>query len=251
MWAEAIFLKADLEEVTGELFPLRIVLGEGGSGGTVLLTDRRDLGLVPGVGLRMTITAEIHWPVLGVHVPVSIRAATLEIRPEIVDRPEGPSLAFKLHLDEVDVAAFPAAVDRGIVGIVNRELEAKHVELAWGFTKTLSHSFDLPEALASAGSLDLCAVSGRVKVTEEALALAVLFRARVEPRGARPIARPEKPPEPKPPASPGGGRPVGPSAVALGVLGALAVALGAGLHAILSRGSRRRSLLQRLPGLAS
>ena len=50
MWAEAIFLKADLEEVTGELFPLRIVLGEGGSGGTVLLTDRRDLGLVPGVG---------------------------------------------------------------------------------------------------------------------------------------------------------------------------------------------------------
>jgi hypothetical protein len=215
----------------------------------VLLTDRRDLALVADVGLRMTITAEIHWPVLGVHVPVSIRAATLEIRPEIVDKPEGPSLAFKLRLDEVDVAAFPAAVDRGIVGIVNRELEAKHVELAWGFTKTLSHSFELPEALASAGPLDLCAVSGRVKVTSEAIALAVLFRARVEPRGAKPAASPDagdafpRAAEPR--------RRLGSSPAALGAVGALAVVLGAGLHAVFSRGLRRRSLLQQLQGLAS
>jgi hypothetical protein len=250
MWAEAIFLKADLEEVTGELFPLRIVLGEGGSGGTVLLTDRRDLALLPGVGLRMTVTAEIQWPVLGVPVPVSIRAATLEVRPEIVERPQGPSLAFKLHLDEVDVAAFPAAVDRGVVGIVNRELEDKHVELAWGFTKTLSHAFDLPEAMASAGVLDLCAVSGRVKVTSEALALAVLFRARVEPRGAKPVAPVEEAPVAPPPEAPAG-RAVGPSPAALGVLGALAVTLGAGLHAVFSRGARRRSLLQRLRRRAS
>ena len=250
MWAEAIFLKADLEEVTGELFPLRIVLGQDGDGGTVRLTDRRDLALLPDIGLRMTITAEIHWPVLGVPVPVSIRAATLEIRREIVEKPEGPSLAFKLRLDEVDVAAFPAAVDRGIVGIVNRELEAKHVELAWGFTKTLSHSFDLPEALASAGPLDLCAVSGRVKVTSEAIALAVLFRARVEPQSAKPVPQIEKPPA-SPPEPPGRRRPPGPSPAALGVLGALAVVLGAGLHAVFSRGHRRRSLLPRLPGLAS
>jgi hypothetical protein len=251
MWAEAIFLKADLEEVTGELFPLRIVLGEGGNGGTMVLTDRRELALLAGVGLRMTITAEIHWPVLGVHVPVSIRAATLEIRPEIVEKPAGPSLAFRLRLDEIDVAAFPVAVDRGIVGIVNRELEAKHVELAWGFTKTLSHSFDLPDALASAGPLDLCAVSGRVKVTSEAIALAVLFRARVEPRSMRTDSQNEKnAPEALPrPAEPR--RLFGSSPAALGALGALAMVLGAGLHALVARGVRRRPRFGPLHGLAS
>jgi hypothetical protein len=239
MWAEAIFTKEDLEEVTGQLFPLRIDLGEGKS---VLLTDRRDLALLPEVGLRMTITAEIHWPVLGVHVPVSVRSATLEIRPEIVEGPAGQTLAFKLHLDDVDISILPAFVDHGIVDLVNKELEAKHVELAWGFTKTLSHSFDLPEALASAGALDLVAASGRVKVTSEALALAVLVHARVEPRSTvpkpdSPLSHDTEPPRPIPFPSPTRGirRVFGRSPLSLTVLGGLAVLAGAGLLTLVSR----------------
>jgi len=180
MWAEAIFSIEDLEEVTGQLFPLRIILGNDGN---VRLTDRRDLALLPGVGLRMTVTAEIHWPILGVHIPVSLRSATLEMRPEIVENPGGDTLTIKLHLDDVDVSILPALVDRRIVDRVNKELAAKHVELAWGFTKTLSHVFQLPEALASAAAVHLRAASGRVIITSEALAIAVLFHARVEPRG--------------------------------------------------------------------
>jgi hypothetical protein len=239
MWAEAIFTKEDLEEVTGQLFPLRIVLGNDGN---VLLTDRRDLALLPGVGLRMTITAELHWPVLGVHVPVSVRSATLEIRPEIVEGPAGQTLAFKLHLDDVDISMLPAFVDHGIVELVNKELEAKHVELAWGFTRTLSHAFELPEALASAGALDLVAASGRVKVTSEALALAVLFQARVEPRGAvstsdSPVSHDTEPPRPIPfPPPPRGIRHVvGRSPLSLTLLGGLALLAGAGLLALVSR----------------
>jgi hypothetical protein len=180
MWAEAIFSIVDLEEVTGQLFPLRIILGKDGN---VLLTDRRDLALLPGVGLRMTVTAEIHWPVLGMNIPVSVRSATLEIRPEIVENPGGDTLTFKLHLDDIDVSTLPAFVDRRVVDHVNKELEAKHIELAWGFTRTLSHVFQLPEALASAAALDMRAGSGCVKITSEALAIAVRFHARVEPRG--------------------------------------------------------------------
>jgi hypothetical protein len=238
MWAEAIFAKDALDEVTSELFPLRIDLG---NERTVLLTDRRDLALLPDVGLRMTITAEIHWPVLGVHVPISVRSATLEIRPEIVERPDGATLTFKLHLDDVDISMLPDLVDRGIVDLVNKELEAKHVELSWGFTKTLSHSFDLPDALASAGALDLVASSGRVKTTSDALALAVLFRARVEPRGAgkpdSPVSPDTDPPLPIPfPSPPRGLRqalvrtPVG-----VALFGGLALMAGMGLHALISR----------------
>ena len=239
MWAEAIFTKEDLEEVTAQLFPLRINLGKDGN---VLLSDRRDLTLLPGVGLRMTITAEIHWPVLGVHVPVSVRAATLEIRPEIVEGSPGQTLAFKLHLDDVDVSMLPGFVEHGVVDLVNKELEAKHVELAWGFTKTLSHAFALPEALASAGALDLIAASGQVKITSEALAIAVLFRAHVEPRGARsapdsPLSHDTKPPRPIPfPSPPRGIREaLGRSPVGLSLLGGLALVAGVGLLALVSR----------------
>jgi hypothetical protein len=248
MWAEAIFSKDDLEEVTGQLFPLRIHIG---AGGNVLLTDRRDLAFLPDVGLRMTITAEIHWPVLGVHVPVSVRSATLEIRPEIVERPGGGTLTFKLHLYDVDVSMLPDFVDRGIVDLVNRELEAKHVELSWGFTKTLSHVFNLPEALASAGGLDLRAGSGRVKITGDALALAVSFGARVQPRGA-PRPRVSEPPLAVPRPSPqrdARGLTRRRSPAGLAVLGGLAMVAGAVL-ALVSRGRRERTFLQQLRALS-
>jgi hypothetical protein len=179
MWVEAIVAKEDLAKVMDDLCPLRINIGEGGN---VLLSDPRDVILVDGAGLQMTITVQIHWPVLGVQIPVSIRAATLEVNPEILETADRANLTFKLHLDNVDIAIFPALIDRGIVDLVNKELAAKHVELAWGFMDTLSHCFDLPDALASARALDLRATNGRVKVTGKALALAVLFEARVEPR---------------------------------------------------------------------
>jgi hypothetical protein len=147
-----------------------------------VFSEPRELVLVPDIGLRMTVTVDIHWPVLGIEIPVSVRAATLVVKPVILDNPGGANLTFKLRLDDVDFSLLPDFVDRGIVDLVNKELEAKHVELAWGYTRTLSHVFELPEALASVRALDLRASEGRVKITGEALALAVLFEARVEHR---------------------------------------------------------------------
>jgi hypothetical protein len=254
MWVEAILTRDDLAKAMGELCPLRINIGEDGS---VLLFDPRDLELVPDVGLRTTVTTEIHWPVLGIQIPVSVRSATLEVRPEIVQNPEGDTLTFRLHLDAADIAVLPAFVDRGIVDLVNAELQAKHIELAWRFGKTLSHVFDLPETLASAGALDLRAGSGRVKITREALALAVLFDARVEPRSVGPgPAAPSRAPEPAPAttrlASPGTIRPVllrSPARFAAACGVALVATLG--LLALVSRNKLPRTLWQHLRELGA
>ena len=146
MWVQATLARDDLAKVAGELCPLRINIGEGGS---IVLSDPRDLDLVPEVGLRLTVTTQ-------------------------------------LHLDEMDISILPALVDRRIVDRVNKELDAKPLELAWSFTKTLSHVFKLPAALASVGALDLSAAAGRVKITSEAIAFAVSFQVRVEPRRVGP-----------------------------------------------------------------
>jgi hypothetical protein len=243
MWVEAIIAKEDLAKVIDDLCPLRIKIGEDGS---VLLSDPRDVALVSGVGLRMTVTLEIHWPVLGVQIPVSVRSATLEVQPEVLQTPQGSTLTFKLHLDDVDIAILPALIDRGIVDLVNKELAAKHVELAWAFIQTLSHVFELPDALASVRALDLRATGGRVKVTSEALALAVLFEARVEPRGESPslrpalaAARPLPRPTPIPPEPPSLGELFRRSPATLGAMCGAALVTGMGLLALISPRRRR------------
>jgi hypothetical protein len=249
MWVDANFAKDDLTKVAGELCPLRIKIGADGS---VLLSDPRGLELVPEVGLRLTVTIEIHWPVLGVQIPLSVRSATLEVRPQIVENAGGDILTFKLHLDDVDVSILPAFVDRGIVDLVNKELEGKHVELAWNFKKTLSHVFDLPEALVSVGALGLSATSGRVKITSEALALAVLFEAHVEPRApvARPLPRVSPAIEARPTISRfrgvHRGNGLSRSPVALAAVCGVALAAGMGLLAVISQSRRPRTLLQHL-----
>ncbi len=189
MWVEAILATADLEKAMSDFCPLKIHLGEDGNG-SLVVSDPRDVELVPDVGLRMSVTIEVHWPVLGIQIPVSVRSATLEVKPEIPKKPEGAPLTLKLRLDGVDISIFPSVVDRGIVDLVNKELEAKHVELSWNFIETLSHAFELPVALASARGIDLRAAWGSVKITSEALVLAVSFEARVVPREAGSIASP-------------------------------------------------------------
>jgi len=183
MWVEALLAKDDLDKAMSDLCPLRIRLEKEGN---ILISDPRDLVLIAGVGLRMSVTVDLHWPILGIQVPVSVRSATLEVRPQILKKQEGEDLTFKLHIDDVDLSMLPEFVDRGVVDLVNAELDAKHVELAWSFTKTLSHVFALPDVLASAGAIDLRAAWGSVKITDEALVLAVSFRATVAPRAVGP-----------------------------------------------------------------
>jgi hypothetical protein len=128
------------------------------------------------------------WPLLGIHIPVSIRSATLEIKPEIQTVAALERLTFRLGLEDVDLSMLPAFVERGIVERINKELDAKHVELSWSFTETLSHVFELPSAIASGRAIELSAKWGRVKITSEALAFAVSFQTEVHPRTSEPEA---------------------------------------------------------------
>jgi hypothetical protein len=186
MWLEAILTREDLAKALSDLCPLRICIGGGGS---LVISEPNGVELVPEVGLRMTVTAEIHWPILGIAVPLTVRAVTLDLMPQILRQKDGrEKLAFKIHLDQIDASLLPAFLDKTVVDRINEELEAKHVELAWDFVETLSHVFELPVKLASARGIELKAAWGKVKTTVETLVLAISFHASIQPRLADPPA---------------------------------------------------------------
>lgn len=85
MWVEAILGTEDLSQLVAQLLPMTIHLGDG----TLSLSDPKDISLLPDVGLRATCRGHVHWPLLGIEVPVALNLLTVILRPEIARCPRG------------------------------------------------------------------------------------------------------------------------------------------------------------------
>jgi hypothetical protein len=185
MWLQAAFTREDLAMVLGQLTPLRIRLGEGTE--RYLYIGRPvSVELIKDRGLRIRTRAKIRWDLIGIHVPVTLRSLSVVLTPEIVRRERRDILVFHAELEDVDLSVLPAFVDRGLVALVNKELQKSSSELAWDFLKTLNWHFALPAAMSPPEALDLYAAWGEVKVTKSTLALAISFRTRVHKAKAAP-----------------------------------------------------------------
>ncbi len=177
VWIEAVVGKEDLARVAKQLSPLEIRLGD--AGGTLRLEDPSEISLIPTVGLHLRCTAHLHWPVLGMKIPVTIKPLLLRVLPEIDKREKGDALVFKIQIEHADVAAVPTIIDREITNLINRELVKKNIDLSWSFADMLSHDFDLSKALPPIQTLGLKVVGGTVRVKEDSLVLAVSFATSV------------------------------------------------------------------------
>jgi hypothetical protein len=184
MWLEAIFTKDDLLDLLRRLSPLEIRLGETG---TLVLASPTTVSTIVDRGIGVVCDATLHYPVLGIELPVHMHGLTVLIHPAIVDLAAGAgqALVFTLQIDHTGVALLPQLFDHGVTKFVNEELVKKHFELSWNFHDTLSHVFQLPAAL-SVSSLGLKVTGGKVTITTDALGLAVCFDAQVHKRAAKP-----------------------------------------------------------------
>ncbi len=199
MWVEAIFSQADLRELVEKFLPLTIHFGDEGS---FVVSDPTEISLVKGAGLRVACRAKVHLPVLGIDIPVTIKALTILLRPVILKKESGDSLVFRIEIEHADLAGIPTIIDNQITHRVNKMLADKEVDMAWEFTKTLSYSFDLPATLAPINAMSIIAAWGEVRVSDDALALVVSFHNEVFRGDARPPSLPAlaaAPAQPRPP----------------------------------------------------
>jgi hypothetical protein len=180
MWVEAILSKDDLAGVINDLCPLTIRLGQDPEDDHFLrLSQPENVSLVEDVGLRFTCHAEIRWPVLGIDVPIAIQSITLTLNPALAPATGEHVLAFRPQIEQIDLSWLPDVIDQRIADKINVELEKKHVELSWRFAETLSHRFALPNLLLPVSALDVEVAWGKVRVTSEAMVMAVSFHTRV------------------------------------------------------------------------
>ena len=183
MWLEAIFPAEDLRRTLSEIAPLEIRLGD--DGGELALDAPSEVTLVADQGVRIVCAARLHWPVLGVSVPVTMKSLVVLLRPTIEAHEGKDALVFKLEIEHADFSMVPAVIDTRITSLVNEELAKKGVELSWDYAQTLNHVFQLPDLLKPAEALSLTITGAVVKVTTEALGLAIAIRSDVKRGGAR------------------------------------------------------------------
>jgi hypothetical protein len=239
MWIEAIISTEDLRRTLSELAPLKIRLGD--DGGEFALDEPTEVTLVAEQGVRVVCSARLHWPVLGVSVPVTMKSLIVLLRP-VIERHDGvDALVFKLEIEHADFSMVPDLIDNGITKLVNEELAKKHVELSWRYADTLNHVFKLPDLLEPAEALALTVTSAIVKVTTEAVGLAICLAADIR-RGGETAATTSTSDVPSPPPN----RPAPPTPIPLLSPGDLAVrgaiaGLALGAVFALGRASRRHT----------
>jgi hypothetical protein len=181
MWLEAILTKQDVWNLALQFAPLNLRLGEHSE---LQIDTPVEVSLVPDNGIEIRCSGKVHWPLLGITVPATLRSIVIRITPRVEKREGQRALVFGLQLERIDVVHLPALFDHRLAARVNEELSAKHIELAWKFADTLSHVFDLPDALASSATLGLHVDAGAVKITDSALAFAVSYHSEATRRVA-------------------------------------------------------------------
>jgi hypothetical protein len=178
MRLHAVLPLAEVQSLLSELLPLRVLLGEGGDDErSLVLRDAREVEFVAGQGLRVACKADVRWSLLGVSVPVHLRSLSVLLSPRISERDGGAALVFQLAIEYADLAGVPALIDAHLVERVNQALNERQVELAWNFTRTLTHAFALPAMLESVRSFNLGVAASAVEVHPDALHLEVDLRA--------------------------------------------------------------------------
>jgi hypothetical protein len=205
MWAEIIATREDFQRLLQQAFPLTIRLGDPGSDHSLVLSDLSTVELVPDLGLRVECRARVHWPVLGIEVPVTLRSLTIVLLPSVGRSAEGgDTLVFRVSIERADFSALPSMIDGRVTDAINARLADRNAELEWNFSKALTHTAALPELLEPLDRFAVHPAWGKVRVTEEAVVYAISLHTAIVRRG-EPIPTefdPSHAPRTRPPVSP-------------------------------------------------
>ena len=137
----------------------------------VRIDPAQEVDFIAGEGLRLVCGGQIRWVTAGVPLEATLHSAKIMLRPQVVTEKHGGRLVFRPSLESADLKNVPALLDRGVVALVNRQLESRGNDIAWDFGRTLSLAVAVPPILEGISALQLDARNAAVTVTGDAIEL--------------------------------------------------------------------------------
>jgi hypothetical protein len=185
MWTEVIFSRDDLARLLAQTLPLKIHLGAAEDEHSLSLRDLGEVTLVTDAGLRLACKATVHWPLLGIDVPVELSTLRLLLVPSIEPGAgsDGERLVLRCSVEDADFSALPGVIGDRVVTAINARLADKNAELSWCFSSALRYLAPLPSMLEPLESFAIRAAWGKIRITEEAIVCAASFHSTIRRRG--------------------------------------------------------------------
>ncbi len=175
MWLEALITREDFAKVLSEFLPVQISLHPDAqvedTKQYLKLGQATNVELVPQQGVRITCPAAI-----SLHMLPTFELNELKVlmKPVITERPTGSVMEFHLVIEEADFHLVPDFVDNKIVEKANEALV--HRKVSWDFTRTLTHSIEMPKWIDPIDRLQIAPHWGKVRVGRRALSVVISFK---------------------------------------------------------------------------
>ena len=190
-----------LRRLLGEILPITLLLDDDRwmEGRWVTIGRPQKVDLIAGEGLRLAASGELRWPIKTLPVTVRIASLQLLIRPLVVGVGPSTRVLFRPLIEHADFERLPDIVDRGIVAIVNRALEARSQHLAWHVADTLCQRFALPTTLVPLETASIDVVSAALTIDATSIELGVSLEmdvTRVGSAAASPVGGDQPPAAP-------------------------------------------------------
>jgi hypothetical protein len=180
-------IAVELEETTlrqllGELLPITILFDEaqGLDGRWIRIDPAHDLQLRVDDGIRLVTSGAVRWHLGPIPVTVTVRRLALMLRPLVVGTGMAGRVLFRPVIETADLHNLPKLLDRTVVGLVNRALEARSKQLVWNFGQALALRFTLPNVLSPLEAAAVSVETARVRVRADALELTVSLTMHID-----------------------------------------------------------------------
>jgi hypothetical protein len=173
-------IRARLDEETlrrmlGDILPITVLLDDDrGTDGRYLTIGRAErLDLIPGEGVRLATSGELRWPFKVVPLTFALNGLQILVRPIVVGEGLSTRVLFRPRIEHIDFQKLPDFVDRGILALVNRTLEARSQLLSWHVADSLCQRFPLPVTMVPLEIASVDVVSASLTIDRAGIELAV------------------------------------------------------------------------------
>jgi hypothetical protein len=118
-------------------------------------------------------------PLGPVPITLTVQHLLVLLRPVVMGTGASSRVLFQPVIEAADLPRIPAVLDRTLVGLVNRALDARGDRLAWDLGRTLALRFVLPDTLVPLEAAQIDVAAARIRVLGDAVELTVSLTMRI------------------------------------------------------------------------